>query len=206
MSAKKEELIALVKRSVEVAGVTWSEIDASATAIILFGSHALGVQHERSDVDILCVGTGHRHRSSSLHVLWIQPERYNDPHWRGGELAGHIAEFGVWLKGSKPTAFRPWISNRTIERKQKRIQNRCLAISVNWNALNRPLKVHQLLKLRRDLQRLTLLVAGKAPLPAPVLDSQWTELIDRQSYVKNCMAMIPSDGRTQHVKKCLNML
>src|ERR1700687_3574597 len=67
--------------------------------IVVVGSYAAGLHTTDSDLDVLCVGNGPRLKSRSLDLSWVSEKNICGDAWLGSELAGHIAKYGIWLRG-----------------------------------------------------------------------------------------------------------
>lgn len=144
-----------------------------AAQIILFGSRAAGCASEESDFDLLCVGDGQRVRAHKLHILWISLAAISNPKWLETEIGGHIAEYGLWLVGSRTVdAPRP-ASPETISLKLHKVRDRSHVLADKWTRLSSHFRAQEKLKLRRDVQRLEVLRAGDAVPPSPILDRRW---------------------------------
>ncbi len=177
-----------MKRAAARDGVNWRRHFDHAEQVIVFGSHAIGVQTPKSDIDLLCIGRGRSCATRLLQILWLSPSRFNEHVRRGSELACHVAAFGVWVKGRRRLPLHIVPSADTIARRQKKIAARCSALSDNWSALAPTFRSKHLCKVRRDLQRLQLLRQGEPNLPAPVLDRQWLAIRNRSSVVRQWIA------------------
>jgi predicted nucleotidyltransferase len=185
MKRKNEDLIKKVRTALRSVELTWEELSKRTHEIILFGSTAANCDTKHSDVDLLCVGSGARYDTDKLHLLWVAQEQLHDPAWLATELGGHIAEYGVWLKGEKSVQLRVPASKRTIEKKRTRIRDRCTTLLQRWDSLSRFFKQTQLRNLRLDLQRFSLLMGGAAVPPSPLLDKAW-ESQDLMSLIDRC--------------------
>ena len=163
-------------RTVRSAGLDWSRIYRNATQIIVFGSRAASAATKTSDLDLLCIGHGRRHKSKWLHIIWIPKCQLRSEEWLGSELATHVAACGKWIKGERDWALNTSPSPEAASRKLQRVRARALAIRDYWDNLLPDYRTRQLTKLRRDLQRFLLMRAGKPPVAAPLLDRAWSRL------------------------------
>src|SRR5436190_23090781 len=109
MQHPRSEFRRLAATRLELEGLSWLDLQAQASQIILFGSYALSLETEASDLDLLCVGRGKRFKSATLHVIWVSEERTTSDDWLGSELATHICAYGKWLKGENtwPCRYAP---------------------------------------------------------------------------------------------------
>lgn len=178
MKVSVAKLKSLLKFRVRAAGMDWDELDRSASQIILFGSYALSANTRKSDLDVLCIGTGKRFKSSKLHIIWIPESRTRSKHWLGSELATHIATYGIWIKGKNDWAYQTKPSRDTIEKKRKNILSRLDAVERHWDDLLPKFQTGQMTRLRRDLQRYQMMQRGQAPVPKSMLDNQWNQNAD----------------------------
>ncbi|MEZ4428091.1 MAG: nucleotidyltransferase domain-containing protein [Nannocystaceae bacterium] len=94
-----EELSSLVIRSVARHPDAERSLE-DATDIAVFGSIARGVDGPSSDLDILAVGTGERLKTKYIDLIFVPPSRLSERWWLSGELARHVAKYGVWIKGA----------------------------------------------------------------------------------------------------------
>jgi predicted nucleotidyltransferase len=171
--SNKKRLIAVIRQAAAKECIDWDRHYSRADQVIVFGSYAVGFNRRDSDIDVLCIGRGKPYRSAVLQIIWMSHSRLDRHVRRGSELAVHIAAFGVWLKGhrSLPRCIAP--SQQTIIHRRDQIVARCRAVANRWSLLESNFKRKHASKIRRDLQRLTLLKSGRANIPAPALDDQW---------------------------------
>jgi hypothetical protein len=144
-----------------------------AQCAVLFGSCAANCYSERSDVDILCVGSGRRFKTYRLDIVWISAARTCDRGWLGSELGQHIAAYGVHLYGNAPCGDNAYPSDESIARKTAVIRERSAAFARFHYILSPRRAVRYAIRIRRDIQRLGLLRAGRAVPPSPMLDEMW---------------------------------
>jgi hypothetical protein len=153
---------------------SWESLCSTATQIILFGSASCRLQTKDSDIDLLCVGTGERIRSPKLDLKWITPKGLHSPKWLYSELATHIASFGIWIHGQDNWSSKTRITEKTLSFKRRLIAGRLAGLRTRWLLLAPAYREKHVIKIRRDLQRLTLLVQGHAVFPTPALDFSWS--------------------------------
>jgi predicted nucleotidyltransferase len=161
-------------------GIRWQGLAKSAKQMVVFGSYACNLQLPDSDFDLLCIGKGKFYKSERIHVIWIGEERLKDPRWLGGELASHISKYGKWIKGRKPWQAELKPDDDAVERKRQRIIARADAIKFEWENLLPVFRKKQLLRLRRDLQRLGHLKNRRPMMPSRCLDVEWKRMRQRQ--------------------------
>ena len=144
-----------------------------AAEIIVFGSVAAGLHTIDSDIDVLCVGEGPRLKSRSLDLSWVSEKQLSEAAWLGSELAGHIAQYGVWIRGDGQWCANAFSGTPAIERKRRRIVSLSRAATRLWDRLHPMFRDQYNTTIRRELQRLALLqIQGRVP-PTKVLDDEW---------------------------------
>ncbi len=145
----------------------------AAREITIFGSYAARLNRSDSDIDVLCIGNGLRMKSRALDMLWITEHELAGSDWLGSELAGHVAKHGVWIRGDGDWRGHVFSAERAIERKRRRIVSVSRAAAHFWTHLH-PTFQHQYdVSIRRELQRLFILINhGQVP-PSKVLDDEW---------------------------------
>lgn len=164
-------------------GESWENLRQSSEEIVLFGSRAAGVAHERSDWDILCVGHGHTRRTAQIDLIWVTPEERCSRAWLEGELAGHVGRWGQWLVGEPSWRESAIPGPAACEEKQRRIARRVTVWERSWALCSARLRARYALTLRRDLQRHEVLRVGQAVPPSAMLDQVWRDMADRGAYL-----------------------
>lgn len=144
-----------------------------ASEIIVFGSCAVGLQTDDSDLDVLCIGNGARLKRRSLDLSWVSEEACREEAWLGSELAGHVAEYGVWLRGNGDWRVQTFTSLTAIERKRNRIISLSGTVTRLWDRLHPVFRSQYNVTIRRELQRLRLLQASVRIPPTKMLDNEW---------------------------------
>jgi len=157
-------------------GIDWDDLQSECDQIVLFGSRAVGAETKHSDVDLLCVGFGRRLKTEEVDLVWYTPEFILSPKWLGSELASHIAAFGVWLHGHDNWSKYVKVSEDAIDFKRHLICRRIAAMQRTWQHLAPDYRVKHVVKLRRDLQRLVIMKAGRAIPATPILDDEWVRM------------------------------
>lgn len=110
--------------------------EQNCSEAVLFGSYAYGCERFESDVDILFVGNKKRKASKYLDFIWLKPERLFSKTWLGSELANHIANYGIWLKGNGVWRTEVFFSEAAIIRKKQRIFERLTHIYLQREKLS----------------------------------------------------------------------
>jgi hypothetical protein len=145
-----------------------------ATEIVVFGSYVAGLQAADSDIDILCVGNGPRLKSTSLDLSWVSESNISEDAWLGSELAGHIAKYGIWLRGDGRWRSHVFTGARAIERKRRRIVSLSRTVTQLWDRLHPIFRDQYNITIRRELQRLELLQKRVQVPPTKLLDDEWS--------------------------------
>lgn len=164
-------------------GESWESLQQSSQEIVLFGSRAAGVTHERSDWDILCVGHGCTRRTARIDLLWVSPEERCSRAWLEGELAGHVGRWGQWLVGEPTWRESAVPGPAACEEKRRRIARRVTVWERSWALCSPRLRARYALALRRDLQRHELLRGGQPVPPTAMLDQAWRATSDAGAYL-----------------------
>lgn len=162
-------------------GLSWEGLLRDSAAVVLFGSRAAGVAHERSDWDLLCVGEGRTRRTRQIDLIWLTPEELHSHTWLMSELAGHIAHYGRWLVGTPDWAGHVEIGRDACLDKRIRIARRVAVWERFWPRCSPRLRLRYARLLRRNLQRHALLLAGEPVPPSAILDQAWREVPDARA-------------------------
>lgn len=181
MTLQTKQLRKEAQAVVESEGLSWRRLLRSAKQIIVFGSHAVGLESPSSDFDLLCVGQGSRFKSRKVHLIWIGEDRFKRRSWLGGELATHVSRYGKWIKGRKPWSRELRPDRKAVARKQKRVNSRVKAMRAEWSRLLPAFQRKQLSRLRRDIQRLVYLKRREPMPPTRLLDAQWADISPESS-------------------------
>ena len=157
--------------------------------IVVFGSYAAGLSTSDSDIDVLCVGNGLRLKSRLLDLSWVSEKKLSEDAWLGSELAGHIAQYGIWLRGDGRWRATVFGGEHAIDRKRKRIVSLSRTVNHFWDRLHPIFQDQYDVTIRRELQRLALLEAQVHVPPTKVLDDEWCrrgshELLELRSSIK----------------------
>jgi Nucleotidyltransferase domain len=158
-------LITVLRRE----GHDWDALQRTSEQIIVFGSTAAGVDSAASDIDVLCVGNGVSSKSRRLDLLTKSPEEITSMRWRRCELAGHVASYGIWLKGN--ASWSPDVGEEAFLRKKQRIVRLVASASRHWRDLSPPFRARHLTTIRREVKRLSILSRGLSVPPTPILES-----------------------------------
>ena len=115
---------------------TFEHCEKNSKEVVLFGSYAYGCEHDESDIDILFVGNKKREASKYFDFIWVKPERINSKTWLSSELAIHIANYGIWLKGDGTWRNQVFFSQAASTRKKQRIFERLIHIYLQKESLS----------------------------------------------------------------------
>ncbi len=154
--------------------------------IVVFGSMSVGLERPDSDIDILCVGKkDFKLKTDRLDLIVIPLEVRGSLLWRESELAGHILEYGTWIKGSCRWSRDVRIGHRAIEAKHRRIAAFVRALPDRWIMLDEAFRVKYSIKLKRETQRLILMERGVPVPPTTILDNFWESVSSSPHEVYN---------------------
>lgn len=171
-------------------GLTWESVEQEASQVVLFGSRAADVAREDSDWDLLIVGNGKSVHTQRVDLVWISPAVIRSEHWLGSELASHVAAYGRWLLGSEDWRGKVHISLAAIKRKQTGVEFQLKELNRIWSSLLPHARARHLTRLRRDVQRLSLLRNGDPVPPSRHLDVVWMRDHSPREDIAELMAMV----------------
>jgi Nucleotidyltransferase domain len=194
---QSDALPAALVTALSHAQLTWDELVACASDIVLFGSRACGLGREGSDWDLVCVGRGPVRPRSGVDIVWVGPRTVMSPRWLGSELAGHVVAFGRPLVGSCEWMGDVRLSPDALRRKQRRILTRVSGLTGLWGLVRPGFQRRHGTLLRRELQRAALLAEGRPVPPAALLDTAWAHsasTTDRGAQLTNWMS--PEESAT----------
>lgn len=92
-----------------------------ADEVVVFGSFARGVEGPTSDLDVLAIGDGKRLKTRSFDLVFVSSDTRAQRWWLGGELAGHVATYGIWIQGSPTWRDQVFVSDWSLRKKNLRI-------------------------------------------------------------------------------------
>ena len=182
------QMLAEISDALASIDVSWERLRETSQEIVLFGSRAAGLAHERSDWDILCVGHGRTRRTPRIDLIWVTPEERCSRAWLTGELAGHVAQWGQWLAGEPTWKDSANPGPEACLEKRRRVTRRVMAWERSWSLCRPRLRARYALALRRDLQRHEKLLHGQAVPPSAMLDQDWREQSDAGKYLHELAA------------------
>jgi len=171
--SKIDNLRDIARAKLSISGFSLEEIEANCEQVIVFGSASVGQLSPESDLDLLCIGHGSRFKNRAVDLIFIHPNSKKSERWLGCELAAHVAKYGIWIYGVDDWSSSAFVSRRSVELKQRIVASRINTIKTYWCDFSDNLKQKHSKKLRRDLQRFSLLDNGIAVAPSPLLDSNW---------------------------------
>lgn len=156
------------------AGLCFETAVHDCTELVLFGSRAAGCARVDSDTDVLCIGPGTTWRRSGLDAVYVSHERLASREWRSSELASHVVEYGVWIKGTGE-----WRRGVTL-RNGHAADRKAIRIRGMMRALERSVGIHGAVarawtqRISDDVMRWGYLRSG-TPVPPTVLLRRWGE-------------------------------
>jgi hypothetical protein len=165
--------LAALDRALAVAGLGFSELRRLARGVAVFGSRAAGCATSASDWDVLCVGAGRSRKVRGLDLVWVEPGMLESSEWLGGDLAGHIAAYGVWLDGAPAWEVGAVDFATAASRKETRLFRSLRALAPAWNMLGPAYRAKHATLLRRDVQRWRVLQNSLPIPPSAVLDGRF---------------------------------
>lgn len=183
-------------------GSSLASLCGRAEALLLFGSRAAGCSGADSDWDLMCVGDARTQRAQRLDLVWVTPGRLSSASWQRGELAGHVARWGMLLWGAAPWLdavrarwFSPGVGVAAAARKRRLINGQVSGLSRVWAHLDTTHRHDQFTALRRELQRFDALSRGQPVSPTAHLDRAWQRQESRGQWT--ALASAAGLGRDQ---------
>jgi len=150
-----------------------SELLRGASSVALFGSRASNCARAESDWDFLCIGESRSKKERGLDLVWVNPAVVCSGMWLSTDLAGHVAAFGVWIKGEPSWKIGDVDFSAAARRKEANIARTVRALAPAWDLLGPAYQAKHATLLRREVQRWALLSLGDAVAPAAALDAKW---------------------------------
>jgi predicted nucleotidyltransferase len=173
MQQNASNLVTVAERLAARDDVLLERMLSPAVEIVFFGSRAQGVNSRSSDLDVLCIGRGQRLKSAHLDIIWKRQDEAESVDWLSSELAGHIAEYGVWFLGRGDWRGDVRIGELAVNQKEQRIIRLSESLHTHWSKLHLDFQQKYLTIIRREVQRLEILRQGSAVPPTPLLDERW---------------------------------
>jgi hypothetical protein len=173
-SVSRQQLVSALQRRLALANVDSNSFFSQAQEIVVFGSRAIGVNSDDSDLDVLCFTDRKvRIKTRQLDCICSPRSESETSYWKTSELAFHIARYGVWISGQGTWRNSVHPSKDTIERKQRRVESLIRNAVCRWQQFHPLFRKKYATSVRRELQRLYLLESEVPIPPTPVLDSEW---------------------------------
>lgn len=148
---------------------------SEAEEVVVFGSTSLGMNRTDSDLDILFVGPeANRSKRDGLDLISVTQETRDSKEWLTGELASHIATYGIWIVGQDSWKSMAMIGSQAVQYKKDRVRKYLTSLPSVWGRLQPSFREKYLIKVRRETQRLLLLEKQLAIPPTLVIDDHWT--------------------------------
>jgi hypothetical protein len=163
-----------IRERIAAARLTYDDVFFDTSEVVIFGSRAVGLHRPTSDLDVLLITPRKRRiHASGLDFVIVSPKEIEGRFWLESELASHIARYGKWVEGTGDWCHRAHIGDRAIFRKRKRVESLTENAAERWSRLHPVFHTKYAITIRRELQRLDLLL-NRVPIPAtPILDSIW---------------------------------
>lgn len=185
-SGQDQQNLRELHRQLEMGGLPWTVLARKASEIVLFGSRAQNVERQESDWDLLCVGNFSTARVGNVHLVWVPPDETFTEKWLGSELAGHIAAYGVWLRGKGDWRELVFVSPMAVAHKRRLVKARLSALAKYTHDLSQTRRAYYGLRIRRDVQRLVILRQGGAVPASPLVDRAWVTSMSRELWMEIC--------------------
>ena len=155
-------------------GVDVTEIAADGGGVWCFGSRAAGCAKPASDWDVLVIANApveeHRARCGRIDLVKICIDDLGA--WTAGELATHVAAYGVRLDQGRALALQA-APVAAAMRKRAITGARASTLDQLWSCLGAPQRAREALRLRRDAHRAWLLSRGRPIPPTALLEEEW---------------------------------
>src|SRR5260370_38316737 len=100
-NVNKQDLISALRTRLTLANVNSDALFSEALEVVVFGSRAVGVNRDTSDLDVLCFTNQKRRiRTRQLDCICYPHAGREGPNWGGFELPSPIDRYGVGIVGS----------------------------------------------------------------------------------------------------------
>lgn len=207
MSPNRSFVERIATQRVAAAGASAQSYFDEASEIVVFGSMSAGLDGPGSDIDILCFGLhAYKLKTHLLDLIGVPQELAKSPAWLQSELAAHIAEYGIPLKGgSKWTNFAR-IGQSAIDMKSRRVATFLKSLPNAWLKLNENFRVKYAVKLRRETQRLILLERGTPVPPTKILDNSWESISKSRYEVEDRLLRMSLDQQSVFIRDLLRRI
>jgi hypothetical protein len=196
---------ARIANAMSAVGIVYHDLRSRSEEVVLFGSRAAGVETASSDWDVLCVGSSVSHMTSGLDLVCLRRSDLDSLRWLGSELAGHVARYGVWLKGAPAWRDSVFVSDRSVDRKASLVRTRIAELKRHWSHFSQCYRLKYLTRIRRDLQRLDILLDRRTVPPTRLLDQAWSETSDHFAELSRIVGrsdILPKSLPEQFVVAC----
>jgi len=146
------------------AKISLLELKESCQEIVLFGSFGTEYEHDKSDLDLLCIGSQKSIKNKRIDIVCQDPRNLKLDSWLGSELANHISKYGRWIKGTGDWKNSTFISESSITQKELQILNKLNVIWIKRDRLDENKLIAYYNKVALDVIRLAYLY-NKEPVP-----------------------------------------
>lgn len=183
-------------RALSLQGLDLDSLRSSIDALVLFGSRASGCARAGSDWDVLCIGSRDMPSPRRSGVDWVTLDASNimTDVWLGGDLAGHVLAYGIWLHGQPAWKLSDVNFDLAATRKRARIARAQSGLSKAWSLLDDVHRGRHVKRLRRDVQRLGYLERKEPVPPSAVLDRSFEEQRDRDLTLNDLTSLVSDFG------------
>jgi hypothetical protein len=113
-------------------------------------------------------------------LLWLPEDQLGKREWLQSELASHISLFGVWILGKGDWRRDVTLTESAVTKKIVGISRHVETVNRHWEQFAPPYQEKHHRLIRRNLQRLWLLGAGRAVPPTRLLDDAWKRQPDKR--------------------------
>jgi hypothetical protein len=175
-----EAAIRALVRELRSHGVDAAKVAGDGGGVWCFGSRAAGCAKPESDWDVLVIGRApveeHRIRRSRIDLVKVCIDDLGA--WTAGELATHVAAYGVRLDPGRALALHA-APKAAAPRKCAVTGARARTLDALWPMLGPSQRDREALRLRRDVHRAWLLSRGGPIPPTALLEQEWAAAAPR---------------------------
>jgi predicted nucleotidyltransferase len=198
----RDDLVQIVTRRLTAASRVPHEYFEQASEIVVFGSMSVGLDGPTSDIDVLCVGGQEcKLRANALDLLVVSQDAIEDSSWLQSELASHVSQYGIWIKGVPNWRMRARIGLTAVEEKRRRVAAFMKYLPESWPGLNQRFRRKYAMKVRREAQRLLLLERGVPIPPTRILDTGLDGFSECPCEILECLRRFASSAHYRFVEE-----
>jgi predicted nucleotidyltransferase len=218
MNSHSQLILRIVQTRFRRAGLDWAHLQESAREVVVFGSHAAGVNRKGSDMDVLVVEDAAQMKNARLEVrsraqmkrggldlVRMSAAEIESAEWLGSELASHIAVYGLWLIGPDEWRDRVQISTNAGDKKERHLLSLARSVDAHWWRLHPCFHQKYRSTIRRELQRLLLLRNAIPIPPTRILDFNWyVDGSGVESLLSKAAGQAGLRGNLDHISRILS--